>query len=89
MFAEVVITCPSDITRVVDGVVGKTSVSWSVPDSADQTKVKVESSHSPGDQFNIGDTRVTYWFYQYDNGRFIARCSFNVKIIGKFIKLMY
>ena len=59
------------------------AVTFTEPTANDNSGVAPQSSstHSPGDEFTIGDTTVTYTFT--DSGMNSADCSFNVTVNGK------
>ncbi|XP_072028835.1 hyalin-like [Amphiura filiformis] len=83
--AEITVTCPGNITQVVNGVIGKTKVSWNLPGispSAREAEVATRSIYNPRDEFSVGTNQVTYFFYQTNDNRFITDCIFYLNIIG-------
>jgi|GEM_PF-3027024 len=71
-------TCPNDIT--VENDLGNCDalVSWTPPVGADNCSTSVTSSHTPGDEFQLGTTTVIYT--ATDPSGNSAVCSFNVTV---------
>ena len=70
--------CPPDVS-VATGTTGEAQVTWIAPIASDPCgEVTLESTHEPGDYFQLGSTEVTYT--ATDAGGNTANCVFNVNI---------
>jgi len=88
-FAPTISNCPSDIdTDILDGSPEDclVAVSWTEPTATDPDgPVTVFKSHSPGDDFPVGTTTVTYTFTNALDES--STCSFDVTVAYKFFNL--
>lgn len=74
--APVLSGCPANIQQQLTGSGCQVNVSWTPPTFTDNCAVTVTSTHSPGDQFSLGTTTVTYTAKDPSNNT--TTCSFNV-----------
>ncbi|XP_072013269.1 uncharacterized protein [Amphiura filiformis] len=76
-----VVTCPDDITREIPLNIGGVSVGFMEATATDNSQqvTLVTRSHTPGQQFTVGSTTVTYTFEDPSNNR--ASCSFIILVI--------
>ncbi|KAJ8040281.1 Receptor-type tyrosine-protein phosphatase alpha [Holothuria leucospilota] len=70
--------CPDDIVEMVSAGVTTRSVFWTPPTATDSSGYTVSTSHTPGSQFGVGRTPVTYTFT--DSARNQERCTFFVTV---------
>ena len=77
-----VVTCPADIVRIVELGTSRIIVTFDLPQATDNSGNVFESarSQSPGDEFAVGNTVVTYTFS--DAAGNTASCSFTVSVIS-------
>ena len=75
----VVANCPTDITQTAAGQT-TTAVTWTEPTATDNVtpmdQITVVATHTPGQQFPVGTTAVSYIFRDLAGNE--ATCSFNV-----------
>lgn len=83
--APTITGCPSDITQAITNSCTK-AVTWTEPTAIDTNlPVTVDKTHSPGDDFPVGTTTVTYTF---TNGLSeVSTCSFEITIQYQFFDL--
>ncbi|HEY0742921.1 MAG TPA: HYR domain-containing protein [Chryseosolibacter sp.] len=74
--APIMSGCPANIQQSLTGAACNVNVSWTPPTFTDNCAVTVTSTHSPGDQFALGTTTVTYTAQDPSNNT--KTCSFNV-----------
>ena len=76
----VIVNCPTDITQTVAAGQTSAAVTWTPPTATDDTtptgQVVSFTTHSPGQQFPVGTTPVSYIFRDLAGNE--ATCSFNV-----------
>ncbi|XP_041457583.1 mucin-17-like [Lytechinus variegatus] len=77
-----VVTCPPDVTEIVELGIFSTQVSFDTPMVSDNSGIfsLVQASHQPGASFPTGSSTVTYTYT--DGSRNTASCSFLVNIIA-------
>ena len=77
-----VVTCPDDIEREVPLNVPSVSVTFPEATATDNSGIAnlVDRTHSPGQQFSVGSTTVTYTFEDPSNNR--ASCSFTILVLA-------
>ncbi|WP_432412021.1 BspA family leucine-rich repeat surface protein [Rasiella sp. SM2506] len=72
------ISCPADIVVANDLGSCDALVSWAPPVSSDNCSVVVTASHTPGDEFQLGDTLVTYTAMDPSGNSVV--CSFTITV---------
>ncbi|HEX5170221.1 MAG TPA: HYR domain-containing protein [Cyclobacteriaceae bacterium] len=81
----VITGCPGDIRAEADES-GKVSVSWTEPTASSPCgDVTLTSSHSPGDFFSVGSTKVEYT--ATDDSGVGTTCTFNITVAYKEVKI--
>jgi len=78
---------PSDITVVPSPGNCTPSVTWASPSASDNCSVSLSSTHSPGDNFGVGSTVVTYT--ATDGSGNSVSASFLVKILPTPLSVSY
>ena len=77
--------CPADITQTVPAAGQTVAVTWTAPTATDNVtpdnQIIMTQTHSPGSQFGVGTTQVTY--LAIDGAGNQAVCTFNVVITGE------
>ena len=85
----VIANCPNDITQTVAAGQTTTAVTWTPPTATDNVtptdQIITVGTHTPGQQFPIGTTPVSYIFTDQASNE--ATCSFNVIVQGNLCKL--
>ena len=80
----VIANCPTDITQTVAAGTQSIAVTWSPPTATDNItpadQIITVATHTPGQQFPVGTTPVSYIFTDQANNE--ATCSFNVVVVG-------
>ena len=73
-------TCPSDVHKSTEIGTPRVQVSWDEPSVTDKSGyVKlVNATHTSGDIFDVGSTRVSYTFSDRASNR--ASCDFTVTV---------
>jgi len=75
----VISNCPTDISISLSGADCDESVNWTEPTASDNTAVEsLTSTHTPGDDFPVGTTTVTYTATDLSGNS--ATCSFDVTV---------
>ena len=76
----VLANCPTDITQTVAAGQTTAAVTWTEPTATDNVtpanQITMLATHSPGQQFAVGTTAVSYIFRDLAGNE--ATCSFNV-----------
>ena len=72
--------CPSDVHKTIEVGTSRVQVSWNEPSAGDKSGfVKlVDASHTSGDMFDVGSTRVSYTFSDASSNR--VSCEFSVTV---------
>ena len=85
----VIANCPTDITQTVAAGQTTAAVTWTPPTATDnitpEDQIITVATHTPGQQFPVGTTQVSYIFTDQANNE--ATCSFNVIVQGNLCKL--
>ncbi len=77
-----ILFCPDDIRDTIEMGEENTSISWIEPHAADNSQhvIMLSQTHTPGDYFMVGKTRVEYIFA--DGSRNSAKCDFDVFLVS-------
>ena len=72
----VISNCPSDITVSTDAGVCNADVTWTIPSFTDNCGATMVATHTPGDNFPVGTTTVTYTVT--DGSGNVSVCTFDI-----------
>ena len=85
--APVISNCPHDTTHYLPSNKSDVQVTWNEPSALDDVTpaslIKRTQTHTPGQNFPIGKTKVTYTFT--DEAGNTSVCSFNVIVTRKYL----